>query len=263
MSSAGEISGTKKGGRYVRDDLDFFVEPDWVVDLLFDNELFFGAIWDPACGSCTIERAGNRHGYEVWSSDIADRGQNRCGEDQFGRHDFMSDEPYSIGWDDNLVFNPPFKLADAFIRRALEIAKHKVAALVQAKFLYSQVRHKLFTEHPPARIYHLSSRPSMPPGDLLLAGKVKATGGKLDYCWVVWSKDHKGQTTTHWLLRKVNGQKAQEKEKPDPDRGEQGGTETTRHHATPRARAEAGPEGQPDRPPLSRRDDHGRTTLVR
>jgi hypothetical protein len=205
MSSAGEISGSKK---LARDGLDFYIEPEWCVDLLFDNEQFFGEIGDPACGSGTIVRVAQRRGYSAGGWDIVHRGS----PSQFGAaKDFL--KPWTTPWyPANIICNPPFKHADAFIRQALTIAEHKVAMLVQAKFLYSQRRHRLFSEHTPARIYHLSSRPSMPPGELLLRGEIKATGGKLDYCWIVWSKDHRGPTQAHWLLRERNGQKEETQE---------------------------------------------------
>jgi hypothetical protein len=40
----------------------------------------------------------------------------------------------------------------------------------------------------------------MPPGDALMAGQ-RATGGKTDYLWIVWSKDHVGPTQAMWLKR--------------------------------------------------------------
>ena len=224
MSSSGEISGSKV---YPRDGLDFYVEPPWCVDLLLENEYFFGSVHDPACGSGTIVRRCQDHRLSATGSDIVDRGHH-----QAECFDFLGPRWYIINYPDNIICNPPFKLADQFIRRALDVASHKVAMLVQAKFLYSQTRHALFTSTPPARIYHLSARPSMPPGEMFLAGKIKASGGKLDYCWVVWSKDHKGPTQTHWLTRGNHGKKEEEK-----------GPKQKRR---PRARAEGAGDNHPD-----------------
>ncbi|HVI92297.1 MAG TPA: hypothetical protein VM659_28665 [Dongiaceae bacterium] len=103
----------------------------------------------------------------------------------------------------NLIFNPPYKDAERFIRRALDLAEHKVAALVQQQFPFSQTRHSLFTETPVARLYFLSTRPSMPPGRLLQAGEIKAKGGKTDYLWIVWDHDHKGPPQSFWLRREA------------------------------------------------------------
>src|SRR5262249_36416316 len=125
-------------------------------------------------------------------ADIVDRCNGLYGIQDF----FASDRPV-----DNIISNPPFGVAARFTQHALQIAQSKIALLVQAKFLYSQRRYGLFTGTPVARIYHLSARASMPPGDPLLAGEIKAQGGKLDFAWVIWDHAHKGPPTAHWLLR--------------------------------------------------------------
>ncbi len=191
MSTAGEISGVG----YERDPLDWYVEPRWTVDILLDAEAFTGRVWDPACGSGTIPKACRSRGLESIGTDIADR--------PFGdRHDFFDPVPADIGAVANIVCNPPYAAAEAFVRRALGIASDRVVMLLQGKFLYSQRRYPLFAEHPPSSIYFLSTRPSMPPGDLLLSGEIRAAGGKLDFIWIVWTRDHPGPTVCRWLLRR-------------------------------------------------------------
>jgi hypothetical protein len=202
--TAGEISGT--GPRYYaeprtyrRQREDFYTEPAWTVELLLDAEDFSGFVWDPACGAGTIPQACERRGLRAGGTDIAKRPYG-------SRHDFLGDR--TPPWDAvaNIVCNPPYRLAEAFIGRALSIADSKVAMLVQAKFPYSQRRHALFTARPPTRLYFLSTRPSMPPGDQLLAGTVRPAGGKLDYLWMVWDAARRGgPTECRWLRRPARG----------------------------------------------------------
>lgn len=196
MSTAGDLSGLPLPRRYKSGDLDFFIEPSWAVDLLLDTEPFPGGVWDPACGSGTIVKACQARGMAAVGSDIADRGFG-------GVQDFLAP---AVDFDNvgNIICNPPYGIAADFIVRALSVASRKVAMLVQSKFPYSQRRHALFTACPPARLYFLSTRPSMPPGEMLLAGTVKATGGKLDYCWLVYDRAHSGPTTAHWLIKGVS-----------------------------------------------------------
>lgn len=184
--TAGETSGEG----YVRDGLDYYVEPEWTVDLLLDEEKFDGSIWDPACGSGTIIRACKKRRMAASGSDIAGRG--------YHRFDFLSP---GRSWVSNIICNPPYVLAQEFAEKALTVANHKVALLVQAKFLFSQKRYPLFDRHPPARLYFLSTRPSMPPGDRYMAGTIEAKGGKTDFLWMVWCRDEHGPTTAHWLIR--------------------------------------------------------------
>lgn len=196
MSTAGEISGDRQNTRrYERGDRDWFVEPAWTVEALLNAESLEGTIWDPACGGGTINHVLSSRGLRCFNSDIVDRG---CGR----QHDFLGTLAKGpFGAVDNVVTNPPYNVAQAFAERALEFATRKVALLVQAKFLYSQARFGLFTGNPVARIYHLSSRPSMPPGALLRDGKIKAAGGKMDFLWIVFQRGYFGPPTAHWLRR--------------------------------------------------------------
>lgn len=200
--TGGELSGG--GKRYYaeprthrRHDMDFYIEPIWTVEALLDAYEWPAPpyiSWDPACGSQTIPNALRARGMVCFATDAADRGQGAI-------HDFLGMAPPPFGPVDNIITNPPYGVAQAFVERALTIATCNVAVLVQAKFCYSQRRHALFTEHPPARLFFLSTRPSMPPGDKLLAGTVEAKGGKMDYLWIVWSRLHRGPTEARWLLR--------------------------------------------------------------
>lgn len=183
---------------YDRDEHDFYVDPPWCTELLLDHENFEGTVWDPACGSGTIPEALRRRGILYDGSDLVDRGYGRSGVD------FLA-PVMPVPSCDNIVTNPPYGkgvLAEAFIRRALIVARRKVAVLVNEKFLYSERRHPLFTGTCLARIYHLSSRPSMPPGELLRAGEVEATGGSVNYAWLVFLRGHQGPPTTHWMIRR-------------------------------------------------------------
>ena len=194
MSTAGELSGTPLPRRFKKGDLDWFIEPSWAVDLLLDNEPFTGSVWDPACGIGTIVRACQARGVDAHGSDIVDRG--------FGAvRDFL-DPQADFNDVENIVSNPPYGRAASFAMKAFGIVKRKAAMLVQAKFLFSQRRHPIFTEWPPARLYFLSTRPSMPPGAEFLAGTIAAKGGKLDYLWMVWDNSRPFERTEcFWLAR--------------------------------------------------------------
>lgn len=178
---------------YDRDDADWYVEPSWAVEALLKAEPFEGATLDPACGCGTIPKAFAARGLQCSAYDLRDRGFGRPG------FDFLAPGQFVVPFD-NVVTNPPYKLAEQFIRTALRITKRKVAVLVQQQFPYSQGRHALFTECPVARLYFLSNRPSMPPGKAIAAGQ-KVGGGKTDYLWIVFEHGHQGAPAAHWLKR--------------------------------------------------------------
>lgn len=205
MTAGGQISGERRRdildqtGVYEREEDDFYVDPPWCTEALVAAE---GArlkprCWDPACGRGTIPLELRRLGVDpgALGSDKVDRG--------FGnRFDFLAQQTPVIDGYTSIVSNPPYAAAETFARVALSIAPY-VALLVQAKFLYSQARYRFFMEYRPSRIYHLSQRPSMPPGHLL--DKIAAKGGKMDFAWVVWDAYDAGKpplsTRVDWLVK--------------------------------------------------------------
>jgi hypothetical protein len=207
----GTLNYSRRSPGHPRAARDFYVEPEWSVDLLLQNERFIGDVWDPCAGSATIVRACKRAGITVNGSDLVSHDPMLVN----GGIDFLLvDRPYQGAQQPmNIVFNPPYGEAQKFILRALSIVRCKVAAIVQQQFPYSLERHALFRDYPPARVYFLSSRPSMPPGEAYLAGTIKARGGKTDYLWMVWDHDHHAKipTTAFWLKRDVRSQQTLER----------------------------------------------------
>jgi len=170
---------------------DWYVDPVWCTELLLKQERFIGAIFDPCAGGGNIVMACRMAGLSADGSDIDPKAEF------IAQRDFLQAD----GRCSNIIFNPPYNQAESFIRYALRCTTHKVAALVQQQFPFSRARNPLFTETPLARMYFLSSRPSMPPGRLLQAGEIQAKGGKTDYLWMVWDHDHKGPPQAFWLMR--------------------------------------------------------------
>lgn len=150
---------------------DWYVEPAWAVQLLLGTVPFIGPIHDPCCGGGTIPKTCGGSG-----ADLVYRGYGE------GNRDFFNE----WGPFDNLIFNPPYKVAEQFILHALAVTARKVAAIVNIKFLASQGRReRLFIRHPPMAVLVLSRRPSMPPGGT----DIPAKGGTADYCWICWDND--------------------------------------------------------------------------
>jgi hypothetical protein len=189
MSLAATTGNSRHSG-YARAENDWYVEPSWAVEALLDVERFRGYTHDPACGCGTIPKAFRARDLEAGGSDIADRG--------FGDHkvDFLSPLWLHLSHDiQNIVTNPPFKLALDFVRKALEISDHKVAVLQRLAWLESRERGAFFESSPLARVYVFSRRVSMPPG----GSDQPATGGSIPFAWYVWDKDHRGAPELRWL----------------------------------------------------------------
>lgn len=190
---------------YKRSDLDWYVESEECTDALCTVERFTGSIWDPACGQGNAVRALLRAGHLAVGTDVVKRGLGFC-EGWRGEHDFLTGEPAPhacFSTPANFVMNPPFFRAvgaEAFARKALSIAKGKVAVFSDVRFLLGGKRAVgFYAEHRPARVWLLSPRPSCPPGDFLLEGG-KAEGGSQDWCWIVWDTTVTAtETKIDWL----------------------------------------------------------------
>lgn len=190
-----------------RDPDDWYVEPERVTAALARQEAFIGATIDPCCGGGNTVRALLRSGVNAWGRDLVERA-GMAGHDRFlGVHDFLSETDALPGRWANIVMNPPFFKAagaEAFIRRALEVATAKVAAFVDIRFLCGDDRASgLYAEMPPSRVYLITPRVSCPPGNFLAAGG-KAGNGSSDWCWLVWDKTCPRSGTSLHRLR-LNG----------------------------------------------------------
>jgi hypothetical protein len=170
---------------------DFYCEPEWCAKRLFEVEKFEGRIWDPACGKGNIVRAAHGAGYEVVSSDLVPRGF-RC------EHvDFLICD----AGDDNIVCNPPFALGEKFVAHALRLARRKVAILLPANWLNADKRSRWIEKSPLRRVYFITPRPTMPPGNGVPKGREAEHRGLADYAWLVWLQGYDGRPEICWLRR--------------------------------------------------------------
>jgi hypothetical protein len=178
--------GNPRSSGYARQTLDWYVEPEWSVEGLFDVEKFTGTILDPACGSGTIVRVCRARGLEARGSDIVDRGYGYPVADFFGLTAPV----------DNLISNMPFGAADQFIPHALELARDKVAILGRLTLLEGQKRRqRIWGATPLCRVWVFSRRVSMPPGDQNLP----AIGGSVAYAWFIWQHGYRGPASIGFI----------------------------------------------------------------
>jgi len=171
---------------------DWYVEPEWCSERLFDEEEFDGAIHDPAAGMGRIVMAAHKHGYSAIGTDIHPRTRIVQKADFFKCDHDMT----------NTVTNPPFKLAQEFALRALHHTRRKVAVIFPVARL--NAAHWL-DGSPLERIWLLTPRPSMPPGESIL-NNIKPGGGKVDFCWLVFNKQKHvvRRPELRWLHREGN-----------------------------------------------------------
>lgn len=174
------------------DSLDHFPTPPWATRALAEHvaEIRGFQVWEPACGDGAMARPLGEYAGRVVPTDVHDYGWGHA------VHDFL--QPYlpdAVGVCDWIVTNPPFRLADQFVHRGLEVARHGVAVLVRSVFIESQGRYnELFRPAPPAYMAQFVERVPMVKGRL-----DKNASTATSYCWLVWLKGHSGQTRLMWI----------------------------------------------------------------
>jgi len=163
--------------------LDDFPTPPWAVRGLVEHVIGEpGSLRDqtclePACGRGHTARALAEYFGHVEASDIHPYG--------FGDVDDFTSSSHADGAFDWLITNPPFRLAEAFIMRALPIARRGVAMLSRTTFVESVGRYeRMFAPHPPSKVAQYVERVPMVQGRLDRKAST-ATG----YAWIVWEKD--------------------------------------------------------------------------
>jgi hypothetical protein len=175
------------------DSLDDFPTPPWATRALLTHVIAVGqktsemVCLEPACGAGHMSRALLEYFGRVESYDVSQYGYG-------GKRDFLRDhyEPQSYDW---VITNPPFRLAEEFVLRSLEIARTGVAILARTVFLESASRYNaLFRHTPPTVFAQFVERVPMVKGRLDPSAST-ATG----YCWLVWDKSVLGTTRVVWI----------------------------------------------------------------
>jgi hypothetical protein len=175
------------------DALDFFPTPPWATRALFRHVLpalgieTIGPVWEPACGEGHMAEVIAEFTSMVIATDIFDYGYGTAPVDFL---DFMSEQPsanlqkvaYRADW---IITNPPFRPADQFALRALDLAKVGVALLLRTQWLESEERYRLiFRDQPPTLFAPFVERVPM------LRGRWDPDASTAtSYSWFVWLRD--------------------------------------------------------------------------
>lgn len=166
---------------------DYYATEPKAVSLLLEVERFSPAIWECACGEGHISRELEKAGYQVYSTDLIDRGYG-------GIQDFLHSVALPFpGFD--IITNPPYSRAAEFVNHAMELISpgHKVAMFLKLQFLEGKQRKELFRKWPPKVVYVSSSRLHCAMNGDFERYKDK---NAIAYAWYVWEKDATGSRSS-------------------------------------------------------------------
>ena len=186
ISQGNKVAWIGDGKPENRQKEDFYPTPPEATYSLLDREKFIGNIWECACGDGAISKILEEKKYNVYSSDLIDRGYGDTGID------FLK----AYRKTDNIITNPPFKLGTEFVYQACHLASKKVAMLCRINFLEGVARGKMFRNTPLKNVYVFSRRITFINPD---SGKKSHGGGMLAFAWFIWEKGYDNKPTIDWI----------------------------------------------------------------
>ena len=191
------IMGARNGAKNERQEHDYYATHpqavrDFLVAISKDRVELSKDIWECACGGGHMAEVLIEQGYDVYATDLVDRG--------YGAEFVNFLDLYDYGYyDGDIVTNPPYKYAKEFVEQAIRYIPegNKVCMLLKIQFLEGKARKKLFEKYPPKYIYVYSERQQCAlNGDF---EKYKKGGKTQAYIWIIWEKGYKGETVTRWI----------------------------------------------------------------
>lgn len=174
------------------DSPDDFPTPPWATRALIEHvvgrETVRGlSCLEPACGRGYMARPLAEYFGSVDAADAFQYGYAPV-------RDFLT-YPYEARSHDWVITNPPFRLGEEFVERALTVARNGVAILARTVFLESVGRYEnIFSKKPPSIFAQFSERVPMVKGRVDQKAST-ATG----YAWFVWRLDGDEPSRLVWV----------------------------------------------------------------
>lgn len=174
---------------YERIALDAYRTPAWVTAYLLSRVRFQGPIWEPAAGEGDMARVLSQYGFKVITSDIREGLGCDHALDFTAAH--WTDTPVAqeARRPKDVLTNPPFEHAEAFIRRGLELISvtgGKLALLLPFDYDTAvATRGDLFRDPRFAAKLVLQSR-------IRWVGLEQKASPRQNHAWFVWDQKHTG-----------------------------------------------------------------------
>lgn len=145
-------------------------------------------IWECACGMGHLSEVLKSKGYDVFSTDLINRGYGEYNQD------FLY---LRTTGEQDILTNPPYKYAKEFVEHSLEILKdgYYCIMFLKIQFLEGQERRKLFDKYPPKYVYVNSARQTC----YINGDMSKKMSSATCYCWFMWEKGFTGEPIIRWV----------------------------------------------------------------
>ncbi len=175
-----------------REENDYYATSPKAMELLLEKEKFNKNIWECASGGGHLSKVLKKNGYYVRCSDIVDR---------TGDTDIVDFLTYEGTWNGDIITNPPYKYAQEFVEKALDIIPegNKVAMYLKVTFLEGKKRQKLFKKNPPKYVYVAAGRMGCAKNGEFSDMENEYEAGAIAFAWYIWEKGYKGEPVIRWF----------------------------------------------------------------
>lgn len=168
--------------------LEHFETPVWAIISILRREIMTKTVLDPCCGTGIMAEAAHRAGYQVIANDIKNWGYKA----QQYEDDFLTIEAFYPADDFTVFMNPPFSIAEQFVRKSFELGAKKVICFQRFAWWESAKRRPFWDEHPPTKVYVCGDRAACWRHDI---PKEKRTSGTpTAHAFFIFEAGHKGAT---------------------------------------------------------------------
>jgi len=166
---------------YERVENDAYWTPEWCTKALLKKVALRGLIVEPAAGIGHIADVVRAAGYDVAEFDIV----NRSNRPTLKIADFLKVDQLSLSREVSVVTNPPYVLAEEFVRHAIKLTKERegmVAMLLRNEWDCAASRRDLFERPPFAKKLVLTKRPKWSAQD--------TASPRHNFSWFIWDWEY-------------------------------------------------------------------------
>jgi hypothetical protein len=197
MSDLRKVFTTLGASNYVSEDRerdDYYATLPQAIDALLKNFEIppTTKIWECACGEGHLSKRLVERGFEVYSSDLVNRG--------YGEIKNFFDCTEKLDAHTLILTNPPYKYAMEFVLHALELLPENAFCLMFLKLLFLEGQKRfaeLFRTHPPKTVFVFSKRMKCAKNGEF--NRMQDRNSAIAYCWYVWQKGFRGTPAIQWI----------------------------------------------------------------
>ena len=171
--------------------LDLYETPPEAVEALLRYEHLPKTLWEASCGRGAIVKVLRAHGHHVLATDLRDYASPF--QDHTGR-DFLAERTLPPGVE-AIIQNPPYFLADEFVKRSLLLCPRGYF-LLRLQWLESEKRRDLFDQAMLERVLIFRARLPMMHRDGWTGNRTSST---TCFAWFVFNREYRGFPEIRWV----------------------------------------------------------------